>query len=439
MIILLATLKGDLSMPSVTQLKIKDGLDVQFIDTDQFKTQYFSVTFSLPITRENAPLSTLLPKVLMRGCKKYPSMTAISKHLDDLYAADVYPRVFSRGETQFFGLAASMLHDRFAQDGTNIESGVFELLSQLLFHPLTENGAFKKEYVETEKKQIISRIRAQKNDKRRYALKRCEEEMCADEAYGIPTFGYEEDVAKITPEGLYQFYQSVISGVQCHLYFIGHTDTEHLKKELSDTFHSYTPAPASPHTCQVIRKADHVKEITDVMSAEQSKLTLGFRTGTILADGNWHVFLVFMEIFGLSPASKLFTNVREKLSLCYYCSCNAEPHKGIMLVYSGITAKNKEKAQSEILAQLSAIQNGKMTEEELNAAKLSVINAYRSLSDSPVSLEGWFTGRRLAGLSTTPEDCIPLVLAVKKEQVMDIAKKISLDTIYFMKAEGPQA
>ncbi|MCI8331971.1 MAG: insulinase family protein [Clostridiales bacterium] len=425
-------------MPSVTHLKIKEGLDVQFIDTDQFKTHYFSVTFSLPITRENAPLSTLLPKVLMRGCEKYPSMNAISKQLDDLYAADVYPRVFSRGETQFFGLAASMLKDRFAKDGTRIEEGVFQLFSQLLFHPLIENGAFKKEYVETEKQQIISRIRAQKNDKRRYALKRCEEEMCADEAYGIPTFGYEEDVAKITPERLYEFYQSVISGMQCQLYFIGHTDQEHLKKEITEVFRPFSPAPAAQYTCEVIRKAGPIKEITDVMPAEQSKLTLGFRTGTILADGNWHVFSVFMEIFGLSPSSKLFMNVREKLSLCYYCSCNAEPHKGIMLVYSGITAKNKEKAQSEILAQLSAIQQGEITEEELNAAKLSVINAYRSLSDSPVSLEGWFTGRTLAGLATTPEDCIPLVMDVTKEQVMDVAKKISLDTIYFMKAEGPQ-
>ncbi|MCI8590410.1 MAG: insulinase family protein [Clostridiales bacterium] len=426
-------------MPSVTKLKIKEGLDVQFIDTDQFKTNYFSVSFSLPITKENAPLSTLLPKVLMRGCEKYPTMTAISKRLDDLYAADVYPRVFSRGETQFFGLAASMLKDRFAQDGTQIEAGVFELFSQLLFHPLIENGAFKKEYVETEKKQIISRIRAQKNDKRRYAVKRCEEEMCADEAYGIPTFGYEEDVAKITPESLYQFYQSVITGIQCHLYFIGHTNTEHLKHELASMFSSLAPVPAVPNTCQVIRQAGKIKEITDVMPAEQSKLTLGFRTGTILADGNWHVFSVFMEIFGLSPASKLFMNVREKLSLCYYCSCNAEPHKGIMLVYSGITAKNKEKAQSEILDQLKAIQHGDIAEEELNAAKLSVINAYRSLSDSPVSLEGWFTGRKLAGLTTTPEDCIPMVMAVTKEQVMNIAQKISLDTIYFMKAEGLQA
>lgn len=420
---------------SVTKMEIKAGLTVNVINTDRFKTNYFSISFALPITKETAPLSALLPKVLMRGCEKYPDMEQISKRLDDLYAADLYPRVFGRGETQFFGLAAGMLKNRFAQDGTDIEAGVFELFEQLLFHPLLENGVFKKEVVENEKKQIISRIRAQKNDKRRYALKRCEEEMCAGEPYGVPTFGYEEDVEKITPESLYAFYRTVLSQARCVVFFVGHTDTKQLKSRLEALFAAYQPAPPAPYTCEVLRTAGKVKEVTDRMAVEQSKLTLGFRTGTILADGNWHVFSVFLEIFGLSPSSKLFLNVREKLSLCYYCSCSAEPHKGIMLVYSGIAAENKERAQAEILTQLKAIQQAQITDTELKTAKLAVINAYRSLPDSPASLEGWYTGRALSGLDTSPEDCIALVETVTKEEVAQVAQKITLDTIYFMKAE----
>jgi predicted Zn-dependent peptidase len=185
----------------------------------------------------------------------------------------------------------------------------------------------------------------------------------------------------------------------------------------------------------VIRESERVKEITETMPMEQSKLTVGFRTGTVLSDGRWHIFSVFSEIFGSSATSKLFANVREKLSLCYYCSSAAEAHKGIMMVYSGLNAENKDLALAEILAQLQAIKDGDITDEELDMAKKGVINAYRALNDSPASLEGWYTGRAMAGINTTPEDCIPMVEAVTKKDVQDIASLITVDTIHFLKAE----
>ena len=419
----------------IKKININKGLVLNIIPADKFKTNYFSVQFSLPVTRENASLSSLLPKVLMRGCEDFPSMKDINRRLDDLYAAEVYGRVYSRGETQFFGIAADMLRNNLCPDGTDVTGGVFSLIHSLIFRPCTENGAFRADYTESEKKQLRAAIESGKNNKRRYAIKRCEEEMCKDEPYGIPTYGYPEDIDGITPEALYAFYRDTLTKTRCEIYFVGKTDEDELIHKVKKLFGHLGRDACGAFECNVVRQAGKVKEITESFPMEQSKLSLGFRTGTVLSDGTWHIFSVFSEIFGGSATSKLFMNVREKLSLCYYCSCVSEAHKGIMVVYSGINACNRDKAQTEILAQLDAVKKGEISEDELESAKLCVINSYRAISDSPSTMEGWCTGRRLAGISTMPEECIELVRTVTAEDVVNIAKKITLDTVYFMEAE----
>lgn len=192
---------------SVYRTEIKKGIFLNIIYTDKFKTDYISVRYSLPVTAQNNAASSLLPKVIMRGTDGYPDMEKISYALDDLYAANIYPRVSTRGETQIFGFGADFLKERFSTDGTKIRAGVLAMLREFLFCPLVKNGAFNKEYVESEKKQLTDAIRSQKNDKVRYAIRRLEELMCENEPYGIPTLGKIENVQEITPESLYDFYK----------------------------------------------------------------------------------------------------------------------------------------------------------------------------------------------------------------------------------------
>jgi len=153
----------------------------------------------------------------------------------------------------------------------------------------------------------------------------------------------------------------------------------------------------------------------------------------VLSDGNYHEFALMRELYGGATVSKLFMNVREKLSLCYYCSAIPEAHKGIMVVASGIEVANKQKAQDEILAQLEDVKVGDFTEDDLAKAKRSIVNSYTELSDSPMSLESWYLGRALAGLSTSPEDAIELVMNTGREAVMAAAQGVTLDTVYFMR------
>ena len=419
---------------SIYRTEIKKGINLNIIYTDKFKTDYFSVKYFLPVTRQNNAASSLLPKVIMRGTAGYPDMEKISYALDDLYAADIYPRVSSRGETQLMGFGASFLKDRFSVDGTKIRSGVFSMMKELLFCPLLDNGAFLSEYVESEKKQLIDAINARKDNKTKYAVQRCEEIMCENEPYGIPTLGYADDVEKITPKTLCDFYKYTLENAPCEIYYIGSEEKDIIEREIRLLFADAPESQAVSCPCSIVRSAAKLREAAEETDAEQSKLTIGFRCGTALSDGDWHKFAVFAQIFGSSPTSKLFMNVREKLSLCYYCSLSADPLKGIMLVYSGIKTENREKAQKEIFAQLEEIKQGRFSEKELDNAKSAIINSYNSLFDSPSSLEGWYTGRLMAKISSSPEEAIELAKGVSREDVINAANKITADTVYFMKA-----
>ena len=168
------------------------------------------------------------------------------------------------------------------------------------------------------------------------------------------------------------------------------------------------------------------------MPVVQGKLTLGFRSGTILTDKNYPAFALFNEIFGGSPTSMLFNNVREKMSLCYYCSSAPDALKGVLMVISGIENSNKDKAKEAILAQLDAVKNGNFTDEELMLARKSLVNGYKEIPDSNSGLYNWYLTRMIAGLSSSPQDAADAVLAVTKEEVIEVAKKVTFEMSYFL-------
>lgn len=417
---------------SVIKKKIADGIYLNFINTDKFKTNYLSVNFITRLNKETASLNALLPAVLKRGTVKYPTMADINEQLENLYATGIYSRVYKRGENQIIGFTSHMLENLYTIDDTDILSGTLDMLEQLIFYPVTDNGIFLKSYVDGEKVNLIDNINALINNKNRYAIWRCQEEMCKDEAFGVAETGTVKDVEKITPESLYEQYKCILNESQIEIYYVGQCDIDWLSGKLAGIFKNINHVDNKLETV-VIRSADKIKEITEEQPVTQGKLSIGFRTGSVLNDGDYHKFVLFNEIYGGSPTSKLFMNVREKLSLCYYCHSIAESLKGIMVVASGIEVANKEVAQAEILLQLENIKNGIITEDEIVSAKNSIINGYRTINDSSSSLEAWYMNRMFAGIVSSPEEAIELIDSVTKADVVEIANKITLDTVYFMK------
>lgn len=413
--------------------QLSDNITLNYIEMDKFKSNYLSVSFVLPFEKRSAAMNTLIMKVLKRGTVSYPTMTELSKKLEYLYSTDIFTKAVSFGETQVLSFSIDALNNRFATDGTDILGEAIKLLGEIIFSPLTENGAFKASYFDSEKRNLLDDISAEINNKAKYALARCCEHMFENEKYRFSSHGDAETVSSFTNDEVYAHYLSVIRNAAINITFVGSTDVDALKKAISDMLAGHTPA--SPYNCstKVVRTASASREIREECVGKQGNLVMGFRTGTVLSDGDYPRLALMSELYGGSPSSKLFMNVREKMSLCYYCVSMPEAVKGIMFVRAGIENENFETARDAILEQLESVKNGSFTEEELANSKLSLINAYREISDNPQSLQNWYMGRMLSGISQSPEETIEVVKNITKEEIVNTAKKITLDTVYFLR------
>lgn len=417
----------------MTRDNIFDRISLSISETDKFKTNFLSFFFSVPLKADTAAEYALLPKVILRGSKNFPDMKTINRRLDSIYGANITAVAFKRGERQIVGVFASCLCNEYAFEKTDILKELIFTIKDLFFNPKTENGGFTPSYVDSEKKNQIDFIKAQINNKNQYALRRCQQEMCADEPYGISEYGTVEQVEAITPESLYKAYESFISQADIDVFFVGRCDRAQLKDDISQMLCGVKRAQVQPFKSNLITEVKQVKNVEEKMSITQGKLTLGFRSGISIYDEKYPAFSLFNEIFGGSPSSKLFMNVREKLSLCYYCSAIPEAHKGLLFVASGIEVENKQKAQDEILAQLNDIKEGKISDTEFDSAVKSLINGYSELADDPQRLSQWYYGRMLAGLYGTPEEVCAKIKTLTKEDVVSAAQNVTLDTVYFLK------
>ena len=414
------------------RISISDGVSLNIIKTDKFKTDYISFNFVTQLKKETASYNALIPQVLMRGTEKHPDLASIKNALDDLYAASVEGRIYKRGEYQVCGITGSWLADKYAIDGTAVTEGSLDMLEELIFEPFTKNGVFAEGYVENEKNNLIDDIRAIINNKTGYAVRRCQEEMCKDESFGICEYGDESSVRAITPAELYGAYKRLLSEASVEIFYVGSYDAQALTARVAEMFKGRERSCVALEKPLVKRSVTEVKNVTESISAVQGKLSLGFRTGRVLGEADYKALPVLVELYANSTVSKLFLNVREKLSLCYYCRAIPEGMKGIMIVTSGIEVANKEKAQNEILYQLEKVKKGEFTDEELVLAKKSLKNAYSELTDSPAALEGWYLTRRLAGVYDDPMQVCESFMQVTREDVVKAAEGITLDTVYFL-------
>ena len=413
---------------------IANGVKISYIYTPKFKTNYVSINFISPLSREQVHYNSMLPLVLMRGSSTYPTQIDINKRLQYLYSGDIVARNSGFGEYQIFGFKANMLNKKFAKD-VDIEEETIDLLCDLAFNPLVKDGAFDEAYTEGEKVNLIDTIQAEINEKGRYAIKRLLSEMCKNEVFGISKLGEIEDVKKITAKSLYDAYKKALKEYPIEIYFVGDGDFDSICQKFEKVFKGIERAPIVIPNAKLISEVESVKEIVDIENVKQGKLVLGFRTGYKPEDNKYHLMQLFNEIYGASPTAKLFLNVREKMSLCYYCRSIISQRNGIMLVSSGIEAKNKTIAEKAILEQLDLIKNGDISDEELESAKKSLKNGYMQIYDSAEAMETWVFFRGLCGIVTTPHtECEKVALATKKD-VQELASKFKLDTVYLLKGK----
>ena len=415
-------------------IKIADKVNLNYLKTEKFKTNYISFDFISMLDRKNVHYNAMLPLILMRGTTKYPTLAEISKRLQYLYSVDISATNSSFGQYQNFGIKVNMLNDRFASD-VSITKETIDLVCEILFNPLLENGVFIKKYTEEKKNSLIDSIESLKNNKGSYAISRLKDEMCKDEVFSISKYGEIEDVKKITSESLYKAYQNALSTYPIEIYAVGDMDIDMIADKFKQCFKNIQRSPIEIPEIDIKKEAKEVKRVVDTEKVNQARLVLGFRTGYDYKENKYHVVQLFNEILGSSPTSKLFLNVREKLSLCYSCRSIVNQKNGLLIIAAGIDAKNKEIAEKAILEQLDDIKNGNITEEEFSSAKKSIRNAYLSISDSAESMQAWAFYRSLCGIKALPENESEKTNNTTIEEVRDFANRITLDTIYLLKGE----
>ncbi len=419
-----------------------NGIAYNHLATDRFKTGYFCVNFLLPLRAESAAYYALIPKLLLRGSRDYPNQQMISRRLEELYGADVLSRNFKRGEIQLVSMGIDILdNDYLPKDETmDLLAESIALLRSLLTDPCMENGRFLEEFTDGEIRNRIIAIRAMVNNKQRMALELCYRHMFENEAAGVSAEGRIEDYEVLDREQLMAYYRRMLTEARVEIFYVGgasQTRVEELAKTVFSEIRRSEDSTMPP--VEIRRSANRVQYLEESLPTEQGVLVMGFRSGVVLHDDDHLALSLFNEIFGGSPASKLFMNVREAKSLCYYCSSFADLLKGTLFVVAGIDPKNKDVTLGEIKKQLEEVQNGRIDEEELICAKQSLSNAYRSILDTPDGMESWYLRRFIGGMSDSPLENSENLGKMTAEEVSAVAKKLSLDTVFFLRGDGAHA
>ena len=408
-----------------------DSVSLSATQTDKFKTGMLSLSLSLPISKKNLAHNMLLSGVMRRGTQKYRNASELNRALDELYAATVEYKSSRCGKNCLLTLAAEMLDNAFVTDGTDVLDGVLDVLSECLLRPLTENGVFTSDAVEKEKTHVTDAIKAEINNPRAYAADRCAELMHRNDSDFSTLEDMLSDISNATPASLFEYYTELLRSSRMRIYYVGSEEPskvgELIKKHFADFNGKGSQViglSAEPFISTV--------EKTEPMAVSQGKLSMGFRVGVCAGSDKYFEAAMFNELLGGSPASKLFMNVRERMSLCYYCASRYDSFMGNLTVSAGINVCDRERAYNAILAQLDDIKNGKISDEELTAAKKAVAHSFRQLFDYPSELIAFYSNKALFGIEATPEGYAKRFDEVTKEEIINIAKNVKLDSVFFL-------
>ncbi len=424
----------------MNRIKLSDGIHLNIIESDKFKTNFLKINFTLPLDSTNASFASLLPMVLRRGNCDFPTIRELNRHLEYLYAANLGTSVLKLGETQVISFGSSFIRDEFLPGDEKLLGDVVSTLCRCIFMPYFENGKFCEDYVESEKKNLCDKILSEINNKSAFANKRMFEIMCEEEPFSISPSGTVDGVKGITAESLTMFYNDIFTKLPMEIFFVGMAPQDELIQLLSEQFKNKICGNTSAVSPVIKTSADKVKRMTEEMAVSQGKLAMGFRTGASSLSGNAEEFILFNEIFGGSPTSKLFENVREKLSLCYYCSSRFISQKGIMHISSGVKVGDEVSAEAEIMHQLEEMRSGSFTEQDIAEAKLSLKNGYLGLLDDAERISDFYLARVLTGeTEATVASVIERIEACGREKIIEMAKSVSLDTVYFLKGTLPDS
>ena len=412
-------------------INLGKGINLTLIPEEKFKSNLVSIYIQRILDRDEVTMNALLPSIIKSGSEKYPSAREMSYHQDDLYGVSIGADSSKRGESQVITFKIISTDEEYLDE--QIFKKVVKYLDEVVNHPLVIDGGFKEEYVAIEKENLKNRIESIINDKGRYAVERAREEMFKNEEYSISDLGYLEDIDKITAKGLYEHYVNIMKTSPIDIVVEGNFDEDEIVEIISNGFDFHRENIIEIPRADFIKKVDEIKVIKEEMDITQGKLVMGYRCNVDYKDEfKYYSLFVGSNVLGGGPHSKLFVNIREKESLCYYIYSSLEKYKTSMFISSGIESENYDKTVELIGEQLKSLKEGKISDEELLNSKSAIISSLKTIKDSLGGSSDFYFSQSMGGTNTTVEKIIEMIEKVTVSDIVEAFKNIELDTIYFL-------
>lgn len=412
----------------INRRKIADGVYFSSITDKRYKKNLISVAFSTQLSEDTATENVIVPVLLTKCNSKLPTYKAFNNKMSRLYASGIGGTAGRQYDLQTISFGAYYLDDIYALSGEKMTGIMTDILIDCLTSPVTENGVFSEKFVELEKKTVIDNIETAINDKRSYAIERAMKTICKGEPASVCSYGTVEKAKLITPDSAYKAYRRMLETMPCEIICTGCSDFEGVAEKFAAAFEKAGRHDIENTTIALSPVKTQTEEVTERLTVNQSKLVLGFKSHS----DDDAALVLLQKIFGGTTSSKLFRNVREKMSLCYYCSAARNGLKGIMLVNSGVENENIEKTKEAVIDQLEEIKNGNFTNEDINFAEMAIKNDFKSVADSAGNVSNWYFDCIRKNDIVTPEEKLGRYLGVSKERIIAAAKSMVLDSVYVL-------
>ncbi|MBQ9297523.1 MAG: insulinase family protein [Clostridia bacterium] len=419
-------------------IQIKEGIKLHLIKTNKFKTNLLSVFITTPLNRDAVTKNALIPAILRRGTANMKSQDEISKKLEEMYGAEFDCGIEKTGDNQVIKFYLESLNDEFLPQKEELLKTSINILLEIVLNPLIENNAFKEEYLETEKAHLKQLIQGKIDNRDLYALEKCTEKMYEGKLYSLYKYGYEEDLEEITSSDMYEHYKNIINTAKIDIFISGEYDPNEIEETVKGNENILKIVDRIPNNIVNSEATEEKKEIKEPVKIEekmdvtQGKLVLGTNIKNMKKDERF-IASVYNTILGDSANSKLFQNVREKAHLAYTTRSTYVRPKNDIYIRSGIEIQNYDKALSIIYKQLEDMKNGEFTDDDIKNAKQYITSAINSVEEEQDTEITYYLGQELAGTNCSLEEYKHNIEKVTREQIQDVAKRVQINTIYFLR------
>lgn len=413
----------------IVKKQLEKNKEIYYLKEKTMKSIIVWFMFYMPLDKfasENA----LISKILLRGCKSYITNSSIAKFLNEKYGATLGTDINLKGEVYTLGIYTNYINPNISYIKGYTSKDILTFLNEFIYNPLEENGAFSEEYFNLEKQNILNSLERKINNKEAYAFDKTIEIMCKDEAYSIDKLGKVKWIENLDNKDCYERYKKIIKESPLKIYVMGNLDENEFTGIIKDTFKF--SGSKNINIRLENKEIKNVKEVNEVSDTNQGKLCIGFRTSINLLSKEFAALSVFNRLFGGGPESKLFLNLREKENICYTVYSTIEKHKGMIFVLCGIDPKNKSLAKNKILDTLEDIKSGGFTNEDLIISKTATKHSLKTVKDNKYTFISYIQGLSIYNAPYTLEELIESIELLNKDDIIEVAKTIKLDTIYFL-------